>query len=155
LIIEGDAGPDQGHIVVLPEPTARMTFSGLKTASLQNRGNIPGCSLTLAAPGDQHARWPIVTRYAIPWLYDYLRPFYAVRSYRHGRKRPSAGHYPLKLRQDIRNILRFERADLAGRLTLAHVTAAIQYHLRTAPPNRPVGEQLCAALHGARRRETA
>ena len=101
------------------------------------------------------AGWPAVTRYAIPWLYDYLRPFYAVRSYRHGRKRPSAGHYPLKLRQDIRSILRFERADLAGRLTLAHVTAAIQYHLRTAPPNRTMGAKLCAELCGARRRTTA
>ena len=40
------------------------------------------------------AGWPIVTRYAIPWLYDYLRPFYAVRGYRHRRTRPSAGHYP-------------------------------------------------------------
>ena len=101
------------------------------------------------------AGWPAVTRYAIPWLYDYFRPFYAVRGYRRGPKRPSAGHYPVKLRQDIRSILRFERADLAGRLTLAHVTAAIQYHLRTAPSNRPLGAKLCAELHRARRRETA
>jgi hypothetical protein len=103
----------------------------------------------------RRAGWPAVTRYAIPWLYDYLRPFYAVRGYRHGRKRPSAGHYPLKLRHDIRSVLRFERADLADDLTLAHVTAAIQYHLRTAPSNRPMGEQLCAELQRARRRETA
>ena len=101
------------------------------------------------------AGWPLVTRYAIPWLYDYLRPFYAVRGYRHGFKRPSAGHYPVKLRHDIRSVLRFERADLAGGLTLAHVTAAIQHHLRTAPPNRPMGERLCAELHGTRRRATA
>jgi len=101
------------------------------------------------------AGWPAVTQYAIPWLYDYLRPFYAARSYRRGRGRPSAEHYPVKLRHDIRRVLRFERADLAGDLALAHVTAAIQYHLRTASPNRPMGEQLCAALHGPRRRETA
>jgi len=101
------------------------------------------------------AGWPAVTRYAIPWLYDYLRPFYAVRGYRHGRRRPSAGLYPIKLRHDIRRVLRFERADLTGDLTLAHVTAAIQYHLRTAPPNRPMGKRLCAALHRARRRDTA
>src|SRR5207253_10931187 len=73
----------------------------------------------------------------------------------HGRKRPSAGHYPVKLRHDIRSVVRFERADLAARLTLAHVTAAIQYHLRTAPRNRPLGAKLCAELHWARRRETA
>jgi len=101
------------------------------------------------------AGWPAVTRYAIPWLYDYLRPFYVVRGYRHGRKHPSAGHYPIKLRRDIRSILRFERADLAGDLTPAHVTAAIQYHLRTAPSNRPMGEKLCAELHRAKRREIA
>ena len=101
--------------------------------------------LAFAAPPCRLARRHPV---AIPWLYDYLRPFYAVRGYRRGRKRPSAGHYPVKLRQDIRSVLRFERADLASGLTLAHVTAAIQYHLRTTLPNRPMGEQLCAELHG-------
>jgi hypothetical protein len=88
------------------------------------------------------AGWPAVTRYAIPWLYDYLRPFYGIRHYTHGRARSSAGHYPLKLRQDVLEILRCERPDLAGGLALAHVTAAIQYHLRKAPRNRPMGRQL-------------
>ena len=56
----------------------------------------------------------------------------------------------VKLRHDIRRVLRFERADLAIDLTLAHVTAAIQYHLRTAPLNRPLGEKLCAEFHGGK-----
>ena len=90
--------------------------------------------------------WPIVTRYAIPWLYDYLRPFYVVRGYRHRRKDPSAGHYSVKLRHDVLAVLRFERPDLADDLTLAHVTAAIQYHLRAAAPNRRMGKKLCADL---------
>src|SRR5262245_25535048 len=71
------------------------------------------------------AGWPIVARYAIPWLYDYLRPFHVVRRYRHLRKRPSAGHYPVKLRHDILSVLRFERPDLAEDLALAHVTAGV------------------------------
>jgi len=100
------------------------------------------------------AGWPLITRYAIPWLYDYLRQFYQVRRYRHRRQRPSAGHYPAKLRRDIRDVLRFERPDLAGDLTLAHVTAAIQYHLRMAAPNRPLGQRLCAELHRGRTRKT-
>jgi len=97
--------------------------------------------------------WPIVTRYAIPWLYDYLRPFYVVRGYRHRRKDPSAGHYSVKLRHDVLAVLRFERPDLADDLTLAHVTAAIQYHLRAAAPNRPMGGRLCAELRRVRRRK--
>ncbi len=99
------------------------------------------------------AGWPIITRYVIPWLYDYLRPFYAARGYRHRFKHPSAGRYPVKVRQDILGILRFERPDLAGDLALAHVTAAIQYHLRTAASNRPMGEKLCAELRRVRRRK--
>lgn len=93
------------------------------------------------------AGWPVVARFAIPWLYDYLRPFYRARRYRHRRKHPSAGNYPTKLREDIRNVLRFERPDLGEGLALAHVTAAIQYHLRTAPSNRLMGKKLCAELH--------
>jgi len=100
------------------------------------------------------AGWPLVTRYAIPWLYDYLRPFYVVRPYRHRRRRASAGNYPATLRRDIRDILRFERPDLAGDLTVGHITAAIQYHLRTAPPNRPMGEKRCAQLHRGKTRKT-
>ena len=101
------------------------------------------------------AGWPVVTRYAIPWLYDYLRPFYGVRRYRHRRQRPSAGHYPVKLRRDIRDILRFERPELAEHLTVAHVTAAIQYHLRMAAPNRRMGKKLCAELRPMGRRQPA
>ena len=101
------------------------------------------------------AAWPVITRFAIPWLYDdYLRPFYAVRGYRHRRTHPSAGSYPVKVRQDILGILRFERPDLAEDLALTHVTAAIQYHLRTAPPTRPMGKKLCAELRRIRRRKT-
>jgi len=96
------------------------------------------------------AGWPIVTRYAIPWLYDYLRPFYAVRGYRHKRTRPSAGHYPVKLRHDIRSVLRFERADLAGRLTSR--TSLRRFSITSGRPHEPpMGEQLCAELHGTRR----
>src|SRR5262249_31214484 len=80
---------------------------------------------------------------------------YVVRGYRHRRKDPAAGHYPVKLRHDILGVLRFERPDLADALTLAHVTAAIQYHLRAAAPNRPMGEKLCAELHRVRRRKPA
>jgi hypothetical protein len=99
------------------------------------------------------AGWPTITRYAIPWLYDYLRPFYRVRGYRHGRERPSAGHYPVKLRQDLLGILRFERPDLADGLTIAHITAAIQHYLRTAPAKRPMGKKLCPIAVQLRRKK--
>ena len=56
LTTEGDAGPDQGHIVVLTEPTARMGFRGLKPRVDKTEGASPGARLTLTAAGVHHAR---------------------------------------------------------------------------------------------------
>lgn len=43
--------------------------------------------------------WPLITQYAVPALYDYLRPFYSVRRYRHYRQIEAEGHYPAQLRR--------------------------------------------------------
>ncbi len=53
--------------------------------------------------------WKILTQYAVPALYEYLRPFYRARRYTIARHRPSQGNYPKALLSDIRDILRFER----------------------------------------------
>ena len=69
--------------------------------------------------------WKLVTQHVVPQLYEYLRPFYSVRQYRRpGREGP--GQYPARLRRDITEIVRFELPHLAGQLTVARVTAAIQ-----------------------------
>lgn len=82
--------------------------------------------------------WPLITRHAVPLLYDYLRPFYSVRKYQDG----TAGHYPAQLRRDISDILRYELPHLAAELTIQRVTAAIQRHIRTADPRRPRGKDM-------------
>ncbi len=86
--------------------------------------------------------WPLITQYAVPALYDYLRPFYAVRRYRHYRQIEAEGHYPAQLRRDITDILRCELPHLARELTVERVTAAIQRYVRQAPPERLQGMDL-------------
>ena len=85
------------------------------------------------------AGWPFLTRYAVPKLYDYLRPYYDVRGYTHGRGEPSPGHFPAALRQDIVDLVKLECPHLAASLTLSRVTAIIQRHVRAADPERPMG----------------
>jgi len=68
--------------------------------------------------------WKLVTQEVVPRLYEYLRPFYPVRCYRRsGRDGPA--QYPVQLRRDITDIVRFELPYAQG-LTVARVTAAIQ-----------------------------
>jgi hypothetical protein len=83
--------------------------------------------------------WPMLTQYAIPMLYDYLRPYYRVRSYRQGRLHRSPGKYPRQLLQDITDILRVEVPHLASDMTVAQVQGAIQRYLADASPDRPMG----------------
>ncbi len=78
------------------------------------------------------AGWPIVTRWLIPLLYDYLCPFYAVK------------RYPRRLLEDIVAILRIECPLLCKLLTPRQVQAAVQYYLKTADPKRPTGEAIFA-----------
>jgi len=85
------------------------------------------------------AGWPFLTRYAVPKLYDYLRPYYDVRGYTHGLLAPGPGHFPAALRQDIVDLVKLECPHLAASLTLNRVTAIIQRHVRTADPKRPMG----------------
>lgn len=83
--------------------------------------------------------WPMLTRYAIPMLYDYLHPFYTVRSYRRDRRDLTPGHYPRQLFRDIRDILQAEAPHLATDLTEAQVQAVVQRYLRNASADRPKG----------------
>jgi hypothetical protein len=72
--------------------------------------------------------WRLITQHIVPRLYDYLRPFYPVRTHRRaGRSGP--GRYSAQLRRDITDIVRFEMGSLADKLTLERVTAAIQRHV--------------------------
>src|SRR5713226_1283005 len=82
------------------------------------------------------AGWPVLTRYAIPKLFDYLRPYYEVRGYTHGLLAPGPGHFPATLRQDIVDLVKLECPHLATSLTVSRVTAIIQRHVRTADPRR-------------------
>jgi hypothetical protein len=92
------------------------------------------------------AGWPIITRYAIPWLYDYLRPCYPVCGYRHRRQHPSPGHYPVKLRHDILSILRFERP--ISRTISPSRTSRRPFSITSGQPHRTaaMGNKLCADL---------
>ena len=83
--------------------------------------------------------WPMLTRYAIPMLYDYLHPFYPVRSYRKERSYPTSGHYPRQLFRDIRDILQEEVPHLAADLTEAQIQAVVQRYLQNAPADRARG----------------
>jgi hypothetical protein len=83
--------------------------------------------------------WPMLTQYAIPRLYDYLRPYYRVRGYRKGLRDRSPGNYPRQLLRDITEILHVEVPHLAAGLTEAQVQAAVQRYLEEAPSDRPMG----------------
>lgn len=88
------------------------------------------------------AGWPVLTQHVIPTLYDYLCPYYRVRPYRHRRRRPSAGHFPVALRRDIIDLVKLERPQVGTALTLNRVTAIIQRYVRHAPPDRPMGRDM-------------
>jgi len=83
--------------------------------------------------------WPMLTQYAIPLLYDYLRPYYGIRGYRKGLQHQSPGKYPRQLLRDITEILHVEVPYLAGSLAEAQVQAAVQRYLERAPSDRPMG----------------
>src|SRR5215467_540373 len=87
------------------------------------------------------AGWPILTQRVIPTLYDYLRPYYPARSYRHHRQSRSGGHFPDALRRDITDLIKLECPHLAETLTTERVTAIIQRYLRRAPQDRPHGDR--------------
>ena len=86
--------------------------------------------------------WPMVTQRTVPLLYDYLRPFYSVRSYRQDLRVLTHGDYPTQLLKDITGILRFELPYLAADLTAERVQAAVQRYLPIAPKKRPMGPDL-------------
>ncbi len=86
--------------------------------------------------------WPLITQGIVPALYDYLKPYYRARRYRHHRHQVSAGHYPLQLRRDICALVCLELPHLARELTVARVTAAIQRHLAVASQDRPMGRAM-------------
>jgi hypothetical protein len=88
------------------------------------------------------AGWPILTQYVIPALYDYLRPYYPARSYRHHRQLISDGHFPAALRRDITDLIKFECPHVAGALTIERVTASIQRYIQRAPRDRRMGIDL-------------
>ena len=88
------------------------------------------------------AGWPILTQRVIPALYDYLRPYYPARPYRHHRQSRSGGHFPAALRRDIRDLIKLECPHLAEALTMERVTAIIQRYIRRAPQDRRMGIDL-------------
>ena len=85
------------------------------------------------------AGWPVLTQYAIPHLYDYMRPYYRVRRYGRRSDGPDAGQFPAALRRDIVDLVKLQCPHLAVGLTVSRVTALIQRHLRHADPHRPMG----------------
>src|SRR5713101_7519852 len=88
--------------------------------------------------------WPMLTQKVIPALYDYLRPFYAARSYRKEHLFPTSGDYSTQLLQDITDILRLEMPPIAAFLTVERVQAAVQRYLAKARPDRRKGVDLFA-----------
>ncbi len=88
--------------------------------------------------------WPVVTRYIVPGLYDYLKPFYPVRKYTHGLEpgNRGPGAFPLALMKDITDILRFELPSLCQGLTWRRVLAAVRRYLQHADLKRPMGEEI-------------
>lgn len=94
--------------------------------------------------------WPMITQYAIPRLYDYLRPYYRVRAYRKFRRHQTPGHYPLQLLKDITEILQTEVPHLADELTEAQVQAVVQRYLQKAPRSRPMGFDMFGIRLGTR-----
>lgn len=90
--------------------------------------------------------WTVLTQYAIPALYDYLHPFYAVRRYQDRRDPWRRGHYAAALRRDILDILKLERPHVATELTVEDVTSAIQRHLARAAADPPATTSKVASL---------
>jgi len=88
------------------------------------------------------AGWPILTQRVIPALYDYLRPYYQARPYRHYRQSISDGHFPAALRRDITDLIKFECPHLARELSVERVTAIIQRYIQRAPRDRRMGIDL-------------
>jgi hypothetical protein len=86
--------------------------------------------------------WPVVTQYLVPALYDYLKPFYSVRRYTKGRATPGPGAFPLRLIDDIVDVLRMERPDLCRDLTHSKVLAAVKRYLAKANATRPMGKAM-------------
>jgi len=82
------------------------------------------------------AGWIVLTQCAIPALYAYLHPFYAVRGYRDRQDPRRPGHYAAALRRDILDILKLERPHVATELTVEDVTSAIQRYLARASDRR-------------------
>mgnify|MGYP001599796528 FL=1 len=92
--------------------------------------------------------WPLVTKYAVPALFEYLRPHYEVRHYQDHRQKEVAGHYSAQLRRDITEVLQAELPHLAKDLTVERVTAAIQRHItrrRVSTQRRPVSRRSASA----------
>ncbi len=83
--------------------------------------------------------WPLVTKFAVPALFEYLRPHYEVRHYQDHRQKEVAGHYAAQLRRDITEILQVELPLLAKELTIERVTATIQRHIARRRPSTPPG----------------
>ena len=81
----------------------------------------------------------MLTQQVIPRLYDYLRPYYPVRSYHDHRQMRPSGHYPAALRRDMTELIALFCPHLSDGLAVERVTAAIQRHVRRADPNRPMG----------------
>jgi len=81
----------------------------------------------------------VLTQQVIPRLYDYLRPYYPVRSYHDHRQMRPSGHYPAALRRDMTELIALFCPHLSDGLAVERVTAAIQRHVRRADPNRPMG----------------
>ncbi len=88
--------------------------------------------------------FPVVTKYLIPRLYDYLRPYYETRSYTVSLSRRGPGAFPRQLMKDIADVLRLERPDLCQTLTWAGVQAAVSRYLDepTTRPDRPMGYEM-------------
>ena len=96
--------------------------------------------------------WPVVTKYLIPRLYDYLLPYYRKRRWAgYTRKpRPEQVEFPRRLMDDIADILRMELRQLCKGLTWSQVYGAARQHARAAGPGRAKGK---AMFRVASRRE--
>lgn len=88
------------------------------------------------------AGWQVITQFVIPYLYDYLWPYYPVRHYQNDHFERSAGKYPRQLAVDITDLIRLERPELAPKLTPERVIATIQRYLTKARDDRPMGMAL-------------
>jgi hypothetical protein len=87
---------------------------------------------------------PTVTMGLVPRLYDYLQPFYPVRSYTHARRRSRLAREaaPFQLIRDIATILPWERPDLCPALHWRQVLGAVHRYRRVARPDRRMGDAM-------------